>query len=354
MIAPFIEGQRQRLANDEITRAGECPWTGGYCFGTESGKVLFYGPHGQVPSLESCETVAEEAINGVAFFQEFLGVTTRSEINLYRRGPQRTLETVGAGPGGAHGNVATPGGQFVAPMGTEGLFCFDVSPSRAWIDHAKDQKHNYYSLRYLASCESQETLACAARDDGLLTIRLDKNESVTPIVGLTAPGIDFIDVCSLHVPAWPYAVAALCLDRSVIFVRNMLTFEIPQTVRFDRFRGIPYSISSAQGHLLVLTSEEIVILPGLGSRFASGEPLDRPIHYRHKAIHAVDAFVSQDRELLILTDDGVNAFEISKLVNGRPEAVGLVESPDAPIWDEHYEAPELLTPPWSGLVATHA
>jgi hypothetical protein len=353
MKVPLFEGQRHRFPDDEITWAGDCPWTGTYCFGTENGKVLFYRKDGTVPSPEWSATVAEEAINGVAFFQEFIGVSTRSEINFYRHSPDApiTLERVGSGPGGAHGILATPGGQFVAPMGTEGLFCFDSSKARAWIDHANGTKHNYYSVHYLANCEGREILACAARTDGLLTVRLDEDENENRIIGLTAPDIDFIDVCSLQLPEFPFAVAALCRDRSLIFIRNMLTEENPQTLRFDQFRGVPYSILSAQGHLFVLTSHEIVVFPGLGSRFASGEPLDRPIHYRHKAVQAVDAFMSESRELMILTDDGVSVFEISKLVNGRTDAADPAESPDVPIWDELHEAPALLPTEWHNLVA---
>jgi hypothetical protein len=123
------EGQRHHFADDEITWAGDCPWTGSYCLGTENGKVLFYTHNGRASSLEFSATVAEDAINGVAFFQEFVGVSTRSEINIYRLGPGRRFEPVGAGPGGAHGILATPGGQFVAPMGTAGILCVDSETS---------------------------------------------------------------------------------------------------------------------------------------------------------------------------------------------------------------------------------
>jgi hypothetical protein len=354
MNVPLIEGQRYRSPDGEITWAGDCPWTGSYCFGTENGKVLVYKREGQVASLEFSEIVADEAINGVAFFQQFIGVSTRSEINIYRLGHEKNLERVHSGPGGAHGILATPGGQFVAPMGANGLFCVDLSKTRAprsWIDHATGVQHNCYSLRYLGSSAGQDILACAARNDGLLTIRFDRNESQNQIIGLTASDIDFIDVCSLDAPQWPYAVAALCHDRSLIFVKNMLTEENPQTLRFDQFRGVPYSILSAQGHIFVLTSREIVVLPHLGLRYVNGEPLDHPIQYRHKAVRAVDAFVSRDQELMILTDDGVNVFDISKLVNGRSKTAGSMGSPDTPIWDEFLEAPALLTTDWHSLVS---
>ncbi len=350
-----VEGQRYRFADDEITWAGDCPWTGGYCFGTESGNLLFYVDEGQVPTPAFSGFVAEEAINGVAFFGPFMGVSTRSEINLFRLTAGRNFEPVGAGPGGAHGIVATPSGHFVAPMGTVGLFCVDLSQARGprcWTDHAAGTRHNYYSLRYVSRAEDQEILVCAARNDGLLTIRLDDSENKNQIIGLTSPAVDFIDVCSLGVPESPYAIAALCHDRSLIFVRNILTEQNPKTVKFDQFRGAPYAILSARGHLFVLTSKEIVVLPELGSRFARGDPLDRPINYRHRAAQAVDAFISRGRELMILTDDGVDVFDISKLVQERSEAAAVDAPPDIHPWDELLEAPVLLKTDWHNLVAS--
>jgi hypothetical protein len=108
---------------------------------------------------------------------------------------------------------------------------------------------------------------------------------------------------------------------------------------------------SAQGHIFVLTSKESVVLPNLASRFAYGEPLDCPSHYRHKAINSVDAFVSRGRELLIPADDGVSVFEIPKLVNGHSETGGAIESPEIPVWVENHEAPALLDTEWHNLVA---
>jgi hypothetical protein len=350
----LVKGRLYQLEDHEITWAGDCPWTGSFCVGTESGEVLFYEDSGLGRSLALSEKIAEDAINGAAFFGDFMGISTRSEIILCRRSPGVKFGIIVREQGGAHGILATPGGQFLAPMGTAGLFCIDVSEDqtpRAWIDHANGVQHNYYSLRYLSAFQGRAILVCAARNDGLLTIQFDKHTVDDKITGLTAPNIDVIDVCSLGSPQWPCAVAALCHDRTLIFVRNVLAFEPPQTLRFDGFQGTPYSILSAQGHVFVLTSREIIVLPHLGTRYLSGEQLDRPIQYRHKATAAVDAFIHDAKELMIITDDGIDFFDISKLVNGSPETAGVHEPPDVLMWDELFEAPSLVTTPWNGLVA---
>lgn len=350
----IVKGRLFQLDDHEITWAGDCPWTGSFCVGTESGELSFYEESGLGRSLVVSEKVAEDAINGAAFFGDFMGISTRSEINLCRRNPGSKLDIIVREPRGAHGILATPGGQFLAPMGTAGLFCVDVSEDqspRAWIDHANGTQHNYYSLRYLCSFRGRATLVCAARNDGLLTIQFDKRAVDDKIMGLTAPNIDFVDVCSLGSAQWPCAVAALCHDRTLIFVRNVVTFEQPKMLRFDGFRGTPYSILSAQGHVFVLTSREIIVLPHLGSLYLSGEQLDRPIQYRHKAVVAVDAFIHDAKELMIITDDGVDSFDISKLINGSGETAGVHAPPDVLIWDELFERPSPVTTHWNVLVA---
>ena len=48
MIPPLVEGRSLRFPDQEITWAGECPWTGGFCFGTESGDLLICGSTAKV------------------------------------------------------------------------------------------------------------------------------------------------------------------------------------------------------------------------------------------------------------------------------------------------------------------
>ncbi len=126
MIAPLVEGRSIRLQGDEITWAGECPWNGGFCFGTESGELLICDEHYDRLDVHQ-HKVSEEAINGVAFRKGIVGVSTRSQVIVARRiSPDDSIsEVVKADRGGAHGIVATPGGRFFAPMGVAGLLVVD-------------------------------------------------------------------------------------------------------------------------------------------------------------------------------------------------------------------------------------
>ncbi len=95
------------IPDEEVTWAGESPWYGRYCLGTESGKLLLVEDSGAQVKVLFEEVLAEEAINGVAFWSDFIGVSTRSEVVVYHRDRSDKLDLVCAGPGGAHGIVAT-------------------------------------------------------------------------------------------------------------------------------------------------------------------------------------------------------------------------------------------------------
>jgi hypothetical protein len=354
MSKPLVGGRVHRFPDDEITWVGECPWTGNYCFGTENGNVLFYKDNSGGPFTDRYE-MAEEAINGVAFYKNLIGVSTRGEVNIHRLLPgDGRFELIAAEPGGAHGISVTPDGLFVAPRGKAGLLRIQAGPNlpvRASFQDAKEATLNYYVLSSLGRSGNDDIFACAARTDGLLTITIDKNAPTSSIVGMNSPKVDFVDVCSIHSPEWPFAVAALCLDRSLIFVRNVLSEEKPRSLRFEGFRGTPYSILSADGHLIVLTSQEIMILPNLASRYLNGEKLDCPMHYRKSPVQAVDAFIAHGNDLMILTDDGVSIFEISKLAQGDYESKSVTESQDPQNWAGVIGIPTPVTTSWDHLVA---
>jgi hypothetical protein len=344
------------IPGEEITWAGECPWNKSYCFGTESGKVVFpvASDNGQSELTES--KVSDEAINDVAFWKDLVGITTRSEVLVYR-GPHSGAELsfVSGFPGGAHGIIATPRGRLLAPMGTEGLFCFDgeqASENLGWIDRPDQGVRNYYKVVYVGELHGKEILACATRTDGLARMELDATDA-NRVVSLSSPSVDLIDVCSLRSQEHPFAVAGLSLDRSLVLVRDILALseENPRRLRFDGLRGTPYSLLSAFGHILLLTSAEIVIFPDLASRFLAGEALDHPVDAYHSPVQAVEAFIASERSLMVVTDDGVRVSEIHPVGlagNGRVSPDGDVKVPD---WTDTQEILRSLPTEWAAMVA---
>src|SRR5438034_620763 len=87
----ITKGQGHKIIGQQISWAGECPWTETLCFGTESGH--FYLPEfsesvngGRIRTIE----IATEAINGVAFSGQDVGFSSRDQVVLgFRRQDQR-------------------------------------------------------------------------------------------------------------------------------------------------------------------------------------------------------------------------------------------------------------------------
>ncbi len=296
--------------------------------------------------------VSEEAINGVSFWHDRVGVSTRGELIVARRSPSEDdlIELITAS-GGAHGILATSGGRFFAPMGAAGLLSIDFSrPPREWvmIDRPDQAVINFYKIIALEDHFSHDLLACAARTSGLLLIRSEVDKS-SNIMGLVSQGVDFIDVCPVASSEWPHAVVGLSLDRTLIFVRDLLAEETPQTLRLGALRGTPYSILSEGRHLFVLTSKELVVFPDLLPWYLSGEPSDQPFRYRYTPIQAVDAYIVYGKHLMVVMDDEVKLFEIPRLV--QPFGNHTYENgyADLPGWSEGEQLPNTAQPSWNHL-----
>jgi hypothetical protein len=356
MNAYLLDGRLIQIPGEEITWAGEWPSTGGFCIGTVDGRIFYSKDAAGRGEVEGRPlAVAEEAINGVAFGKDFVGVRTRSEVSLYRLLPSGDdVESVTRASRGAHSILATPAGQFLAPIGGDGMLCIDagrVPQVGAWIDHARQSEPYYYQLIYLADSGDHQVLACAARTDGLLRIPFDKEKAGDRITGFAASDIDLIDVCSLSAPEWPFSVAGLGLDGSLILVENILEEPKALTLRFEEIRGTPYSLLSGEGHLFVLTSKELVILPGLASRFLHGERIDCPIHGYRTPIQAVDASIAYGEYLMIVLDEGVSILEISRLLSsGTAERFGAAGQ-NGLHWNDVEGIPQLLSVHWQSWVA---
>jgi hypothetical protein len=352
MIPPLVKGGLLRFPHQEITWAGEWPWTGGLCFGTEGGELLICRNDSQDKLDVLPIKVSDEAINDVAFWRDYVGVSTRSELNLARRvSSDDDLMPLIKIPGGAHGILATPGGRFFAPMGASGLLRVDpdrIGSNGVTIDEPSQAVINFYKLIYLGDSPQEEVLACAARTSGLLEIRADRDKPLE-ITGIVSKNVDFIDLCSVSSPRWPHAVVGLSLDRSLTFVRDLRAEEMPQTLRLGELRGTPYSILSADGLLFVLTSKELVAFPDLLNWYLQGESLDHPFRYRYTPIQAVDAYLAYDKHLIVVMDSEVRFFEIPRLAQLMGDQAHENGHGDLTGWSEAEQLPNTIQPRWDSL-----
>jgi hypothetical protein len=313
-----ITGRTHQFNGQEISWVGECPWTGGLCFGTYSGRLSMPPRDGPVARFTP---VAEEAINDVAFAGDLMGVSARSEVAVFEGDPASGSAAPLDKPfgGGAHGIVATAAGGFVAPLGAEGLLFIDrgTEPDRPLemrIGRMDRGLANFYKVAHLGAVEERgEVLACVARHDGLLAITLDRGDVQSPLVDLPLSGFDLVDVCSLRSPQWPLAVAVLGADRTILLSRNILEARF-HLIRFNDLPGRAYSLLSAQGHLFLLTSDKMVVLPDLAARFLAGESIPDRVPSLTGLERAADAFLAYD-ELFFDCEDGMRSIAIDQLAS---------------------------------------
>lgn len=328
MTAILDEGRSLRFPGHEITWAGHCPWTGGLCFGTEEGEVLVGRPS-IGDSLDMLPIkVSDEAVNGIAFWKDLVGVSTRSDVVVARRGitEEEWLPVVQAREG-AHGILAVPSGRFFAPMGISGILRIEpgASPQRRLaMERPSQGQIDFYKLVSLDDGEPGDLMACASRNDGLLSIRASGDASLD-IRGWASIDADFVDVCSIASGDTPRAVAGLCLNGSLILVRDLLAEEAPRTIRLGGISGTPYSILRAGDSLLVLTSRMLVAVPDLLRWFHNGGPSDDEPNYQFTPVRAVDAYLTTPSQVALVLDDEVRFLDfpvasnssVVRTANGR-------------------------------------
>ncbi len=175
---------------------------------------------------------------------------------------------------------------------------------------------NFYRLAPVGLCENGEVFGCPARESGLLAITVRDGLVTSPIIGHYFTGIDTIDACSLRSASAPLAAAALNVDNSLLLTKNILEQKEPLALKFDGLKGIAYSLLSAQGHIFILTSDGLVILPNLAAEFLQGEPMDRDRTVSWMPVQAIDAFLADDNTVFVIEGEVAIAHKVADLVAG--------------------------------------
>jgi hypothetical protein len=317
-----FDGELFKFPNHGVSWVGECPWTSGLCFGTEEGQLLIPMGEDSGKTLILDLVKSGEVINCVAFARgNLLAASTRDEVVFYRFPTEsESLGLIPVGPtfdGGAHGIVATSAGGFVAPLDYNGLLLMDVRSDQTYtrrITKPSGGEHNFYKLAHLGMSERGEVFACALRKGGLLGMTLPPYRGPEQAVAHLFQGLDGIDVCSLKDPSHPFSSACLGIDRTIVLTRNILENVPSLTLNFNVLEGTAYRLLTAKGHLFILTSESLVTLPNLISRFLAGESLNGPKSFVVTRVRAVDAYSTYDRWILLELPEGFVRLEVDQLV----------------------------------------
>ena len=312
-----IKVNRIRFPDFEVSWAGENPWNSGLIFGSDQGQLKTTGRDLRVLSPFPERSSSGEAINGIAFTDRGMALSTRRDVTFFDRGPDRlgpgTMTTF---EGGAHGIVASPSGRFLAPLGPGGLLIVRQvaeSDQPMGISSPTDRSVVLQKLVLLSATGPEDRLACASGRGGI-TSMIVNDQGVESASSFRAPGLDVVDVCSPLLTGWPNAAIGLGADNSFHFRRDCFDGFSPKTLSFPDLKGTGYTILSARGHLFLLTSEGLYAFPMLVNRYLDDEPLDGPTKCYFTPVRAVDVYLAHE-DLLVVTADEVQVWPIETLIS---------------------------------------
>jgi hypothetical protein len=311
-------GKVIQFGDFDISWAGANPFGEGYCFGSEDGRfrILTTDGLGTLPEqvIPSCESV-----NGIAFVGWFMAVSTRCEVVFRDLDPRSSKNGTNTYKGGAHGILATSAGGFVAPLGVNGLLRVpEIGDTEVrFLVNAIRDNPNLYQLALLHGNGTRDFIAAAARKDGIYTFDLNSeinNGRPGPSVYFRDPRLDIVSLCSLGSRDWPYSLAGLGTDGSVLLFRDIQAKEQPARFRISNMLGSPYTILQSQGHLFVLTSEALYSCANIAKKFLAREINCGLDLAGVEELRAVDVYAVGD-EILVEMADHVLIAKVDTLIS---------------------------------------
>src|SRR5487761_1652770 len=306
-----------RLEGFATSWAGKGRQDGEFCFGSEDGRLRLTNVEGELVSETLLGNEHFEAVNGVAFADNVIAISSRAEITFWAPAESNGGQwPPSVFPCGSHGVITIPAGRFIAPLGCTGIIMASVTgaPVQSMaIGRIRDPDRviDCYKVTYL---DERDLLACAVRSAGVATIQLPQASGGGQINSTTFPGLDVVDVCWMSAQSAPLALAALGRNGTLIFFRDVLHDRSPMTVKFNDVQGTAYRVFGAHGSVLLLTSAGLYVLEGLVERFLAGEDVVHvPTPGRFTGLEAVDANLCDGRWLLVVLPDGVLRFDLDLL-----------------------------------------
>jgi hypothetical protein len=325
----------------EVSWAGPSLWNDLFCFGSEDGRILFADWQGTVLDRPVPAVPSQEALNGVAFLDRRMSVSTRQEIMLWTP-PRKPGDTsMGASlPMGSHGVIAGHGGTFLAPLGRSGLLSCRPGEGReqtVTVSSGASDETYFYRLISVRRADGQEIVACAARQGGVAAMEFRGEDQTHRLSTFSFDGLDVVDLCPLGTETGAGAVA-VGKDGTLILFRDVLRDSRPATVKYDSVKGVAYRLVRAGSYLFLLTSERLYVIAGLIDRFlqgAAGNPLTPVLAV---PMEGVDLGQGSDQWVWIVMPEEVLRFDVRKLEQITPDDLAHGELRE--------QIPTALTPEW--------
>src|SRR6185369_1395094 len=147
----------------------------GFFFGSTNGDAVPTDDDFRPIGTSMQRSASREAINGIAHSDEWVGVSTRADLNFWHaRGKADPV----AIPQGGHQIAKTASGLFLAPIGRNGF----LAASPPFVDGGEAKGYNSdrpgfygYRLATFVAPETGEIVACASRDGTILASQLQGN-----------------------------------------------------------------------------------------------------------------------------------------------------------------------------------
>jgi hypothetical protein len=284
--------------------------------GTENGRIWFLSENGDVAGgAQFAES--GEAINGIALADDLMAVSTRCEVIVHKIGRSEQASAVYRYDGGAHGVISTAGGRFIAPLGPSGILVVGGKADQLYHKELYLKSGELYFYRVVSlgtSDRGDDLIVAACRHSGIVTISLGHGETVS-VLAVFRPRVDMdvVDACAIGNANHPRAIASLGSDGSVHLCSDPVRPEAPVTLRFPQICGTGYDVRSAGGHLFVLTSAELYLIPHLANQFLKGERIDGLSTVRRIEADAFDIAVAHEKWLLPLQPGSVSLIPLAEL-----------------------------------------
>ena len=318
---PSVSGDKQAINNLDQFIGSELSWAGEgsrrdvLALGTEDGNLFCSGVLTQADIQRPIVVGnAGEAINSIAFNGNLLGVSTRAEIVIIR-----DLPLINHGKfnhtiidRGSHGIISMPSGNFIAPIGRDGLLFMEPREGGI-VSTTVELKGNplyHYKASVIGITPEGECVASVLRQNGLSVVTRNCNSWSGS--RWTFSNLDIVDITSIATQKFPFGLAVIGIDNSIHFVRDIFTDRRPRTFRFSELSGKGYRVLCSNGHIFLLTSKCLYIFVDLASRFLNDSELDSPITVEKFPCDAVDANMAFDRDLLLLLPDRLKIINVAQ------------------------------------------
>ena len=334
------------------------------CVGTEKGRLFSLDPNQGILRNPLSIGVSDEAVNGAVFTDKLIAVSNRSEVVFHEK-------LTGIGPcvleGGAHGLIASEEGRILAPMGNDGLLLIQPSnhgPTTCPVIKPDGLSPYFYQTVQIGKSEQgREWFASACRDDGTMLTLVDADHAIkehtllSKIDRRSGKNEDFVSLCPLFRPGYPYALVLLSMGRTVYFTSDVRTVKF-SGIALDKLEGTPYSIHSAQGHLFILTSEKLYVLKDAAER-AIHDPegfTHRPVSSFSIEVDVVDCSLIDGEHLVLIHENYLTITRVSELsqrfpsgndkagfkASGPDEVSQIINRKDADTESQAFEPSEIM------------